>query len=75
MGGCMSGTSPTDHGYAWVAEWEKHEATWISWPHNELTWPGRFHTIPSVTEELVRTISQVETVHVLGGPKIGRAHV
>ncbi len=23
------------------AEWEPHAATWLSWPHNEITWPGR----------------------------------
>ena len=22
------------------AEWERHEATWLAWPHDESTWPG-----------------------------------
>lgn len=54
--------------YRWVAEWEPHEATWISWPHNQETWPGLFEAIPPVTERLIRTLAEVEKVHVLGGP-------
>ncbi len=23
------------------AEWEPHEATWLSWPKNKITWPGK----------------------------------
>ena len=59
--------SAVDAGYRWVAEWEKHEATWIAWPHNAKTWPGRFTNIPNVTEQVVRTLAEVEHVHVLGG--------
>jgi agmatine deiminase len=59
--------SAVSAGYGWVAEWERHEATWISWPHNEKTWPGKFHAIASVAERLVRTLAEVEHVHVLGG--------
>lgn len=57
-----------DSGYRWVAEWEEHEATWISWPHNQGTWPGRFENIPSVTERVIRILAEVEHVHVCGGP-------
>jgi agmatine deiminase len=64
----MKELSAVDCDYTWVAEWETHEATWISWPHRESTWPGRLHTIPPITEQLVRTLAEVETVHVLGGP-------
>ena len=59
--------SAVDAGYGWVAEWEKHEATWIAWPHNAKTWPGKFKSIPNVTEQMVRTLAEVEHVHVLGG--------
>ncbi len=59
----------TSHGYHWVAEWERHEATWISWPHNPDTWPGRFEAIPPVTERMIRVLAEVEHVHVCGGPE------
>ncbi|WP_114210705.1 agmatine deiminase family protein [Acidisarcina polymorpha] len=47
------------------AEWERHEATWIAWPHNATDWPGKFLAIPWVYADIVRKLSQVETVHVL----------
>jgi agmatine deiminase len=59
--------SAVEAGYRWVAEWERHEATWISWPHNERTWPGKFNNIPDVSERMVRILAEVEHVHVLGG--------
>jgi agmatine deiminase len=68
MGGFMNSLCAVDRGYTWVAEWEPHQATWISWPYRETTWPGRLHTIPPVTELIIRTLAEVETVHVLGGP-------
>ena len=59
--------SAVDAGYRWVAEWERHEATWISWPHRESTWEGKFEGIPRVSERMVRILAEVEHVHVLGG--------
>ena len=26
---------PAKEGYYFPAEWEKHAATWLSWPHNK----------------------------------------
>ncbi|MEZ5398237.1 MAG: agmatine deiminase family protein [Bryobacteraceae bacterium] len=47
------------------AEWEPHEATWISWPHEESDWPGKFEPIFWVYGDIARHISQVERVRVL----------
>lgn len=47
------------------AEWERHEATWIAWPHNREDWPGRFMPIPWVFGEIVRKLSRVEKVRIL----------
>ncbi len=47
------------------AEWEPHEATWISWPHNATDWPGRFASIPWVYGEIVRKIVPGEMARVL----------
>lgn len=70
----MTSESSVDAGFQWVAEWEPHEATWISWPHNVDTWPGRFEAIPPVTERLIRILAEVEHVHVCGGPESSHAH-
>ena len=60
--------------YQWVAEWHPHDATWIAWPHNLSTWPNRFDNIPETFELLIRTLAEVERVHVLAGPKTTEHH-
>jgi agmatine deiminase len=47
------------------AEWEKHEATWLGWPHNETDWPDKIDTIRWVYGEMVRKISPGEIVRLL----------
>ncbi len=47
------------------AEWETHEVTWISWPHNKSDWPGKFRNIPKVYSEIVRHFSKSEKVYIL----------
>ncbi|HEX4130890.1 MAG TPA: agmatine deiminase family protein [Pirellulales bacterium] len=49
------------------AEWEPHEATWLSWPHNQNSWPGNFEPIPAVWAELTRVLAEHETVHICAG--------
>src|SRR5688572_30233544 len=36
----MNQPTPRSLGYHMPAEWEPQEAIWLTWPHNELTWPG-----------------------------------
>ena len=36
---------PAKEGYYFPAEWEKHAATWLSWPHNKQTWSSKFESI------------------------------
>jgi agmatine deiminase len=47
------------------AEWERHEATWLAWPHRLSDWPGKFATIPWVYGEIVRKLAPGEIVRVL----------
>src|SRR6266436_6407077 len=47
------------------AEWEKHDATWIAWPHHEPDWPGKLAPIPWVYAEIVRALSEYEKVEIL----------
>jgi agmatine deiminase len=57
--------TPRQLGYRMPAEWERHDATWIAWPHNAEDWPGKFEPIPWVYAEIVRHLSAVEDVHIL----------
>jgi agmatine deiminase len=68
----MKATKPTEVdavpaalGFAMPAEWEKHEATWLGWPHNPKDWPGKVDTIRWVYGEMVRKISAGESVRLL----------
>src|SRR4051812_2343870 len=47
------------------AEWERHTATWIAWPHHEPDWPGKLAPIPWVYAEIVRALSEFERVEIL----------
>ncbi len=46
------------------AEWEPHAATWVSWPHKEDSWPGKFETIPPVYAQMVTHLASSEPVHI-----------
>jgi agmatine deiminase len=57
--------TPAELGYHFPAEWEKHEATWLGWPHNASDWPGKFEVIPWVYGEMVRKISADEKINLV----------
>lgn len=37
---CIKNGKPTEVGYRMPAEWEKHKATWLSWPYDKTTFPS-----------------------------------
>ena len=51
--------------YRFPAEWERHDATWIAWPHHEPDWPGKLGAIPWVYAEIVRALHRHERVEIL----------
>jgi agmatine deiminase len=57
--------TPAEPGFSMPAEWEKHEATWLGWPHNETDWPGKIDTIRWVYGEIVRKVGAGELVRIL----------
>ncbi len=56
---------PFELGFRMPAEWEKHEATWLGWPHNKEDWPGKFVPIQWVYSEIVKRISADEKVRII----------
>ncbi len=61
--------SPRQLGYRWPAEWEPHRATWLVWPHNRATWPGRFSEARRQFADFVRAVARYEPVELLAvGP-------
>lgn len=49
-------------GYRWPAEWEPHRATWLSWPHNPDTWPGRLPAVRRTFAEIAAALAGRELV-------------
>ena len=56
--------TPKQLGYRMPAEWEPHQATWLSWPHKEESWPGKFDRILPVYAQMVAALAESEPVHI-----------
>ncbi|MGB7212999.1 MAG: agmatine deiminase family protein [Gemmatimonadales bacterium] len=56
--------TPASLGYRMPAEWAPHRGTWLSWPHRESSWPGKFEPVPAVFAEIIRHLAPREEVHV-----------
>jgi len=61
----MKNQTPVDLGFHMPAEWEKHEATWIAWPHNQIDWPDKVDAVRWAYGEMVRQIAPGEIVRIL----------
>src|SRR5919107_913098 len=48
---------PSALGFRMPAEWEPHRGTWLSWPHKEASWPGKFSPIPRIFARMVRLLA------------------
>ncbi len=55
---------PKQLGYHFPPEWVKHEATWLSWPHKEASWPGKIDTIYKPYAEFIKYLSLTEKVRI-----------
>src|SRR4030095_9733163 len=55
----MKNATPKSLGYRMPAEWEPQEAVWLTWPHNEITWPDGM--LADVERSYVETIRALHT--------------
>lgn len=55
-------TTPKELGYYFPAEWNKHDATWLSWPHKEASWPGKIEKIYGIYAQFVKILTEGEKV-------------
>jgi agmatine deiminase len=51
--------------YRHPAEWERHEATWLCWPHSRKDWPGKLAAVQWDFGEIVRRLIPGERVRIL----------
>lgn len=57
-------TTPKQLGYYFPAEFAPHEATWLSWPHKEESWPGKIETIYEPYAQFIKVLSESELVRI-----------
>ena len=58
--------TPLSKGYRMPAEWVKHEATWLSWPKNPLTFPEDvIDEVEGVFAQMAVALSSGELVNIL----------
>ena len=57
--------TPRSLGYAMPAEWSRHRATWLSWPHNRETWPTQLERVREVWLRMIQLLSPQERVCLL----------
>ncbi|MCB9799948.1 MAG: agmatine deiminase family protein [Candidatus Omnitrophica bacterium] len=57
---------PAEQGYRMPAEWEAHEATWLTWPRNKVTWPGKkLKEVEEIYLQMMEALLPNEKVHLL----------
>ena len=67
--------TPKEQGYYMPAEWARHEATWLTYPKNPDSWPGKIETIYPSYHLFVKTLAESETVHINVDDEAMRDHV
>jgi len=54
--------TPYQLGYHFPAEFVLHDATWLSWPHKEASWPGKINAIYPYYARFVKEVARGERV-------------
>lgn len=60
--GLSDSPTPLQLGYHFPAEFAPHEATWLSWPHKEESWPGKMNSIFPSYCAFIRHLAESEKV-------------
>ena len=56
--------TPQQLGFHFPAEFASHEATWLSWPHKEASWPGKIQTIYKPYAQFIKAVAEGEKVRI-----------
>ncbi len=62
--GLMDSITPKQLGYYFPAEFAPHEATWLSWPHKEASWPGKIESIYPNYALFIKELTKGEIVRI-----------
>lgn len=61
----MKPPTPAELGYHMPAEWHRHTATWLSWPKDPETWPGRVPQVEEIFLQMMAALTPHEVVNLL----------
>jgi len=61
----LSVNTPKKLGYSMPAEWERHDAIWLSWPHDPITFPDRVEKVEKTYCEIIKALHENEKVNLL----------
>ena len=61
----MRAPIPTELGYYMPAEWRRHDATWLTWPKDPETWPGRVPQVQEIFLQMMAALAPHEVVNLL----------
>ncbi len=56
--------TPFEGGYRFPAEWEPHEATWLTYPHNDDSFPGKLSSVYPSYLRFINEIAKSEKVRI-----------
>lgn len=57
--------TPAELGFRMPPEWHPHAATWLTWPKDPLTWPGRVPQVEEAYLEIMAALAPHEMVNLL----------
>lgn len=57
--------TPAELGYRMPAEWQRHAATWLTWPKDPETWPGRVPQVEEIFLQMMTALAPHELVNLL----------
>ena len=58
-------STPAELGYHMPAEWQRHTATWLTWPKDPETWPDRVPQVEVIFLQMMAALAPYEIVNLL----------
>jgi agmatine deiminase len=63
--GAVRPSTPAGLGFHMPPEWHPHQATWLSWPKDPLTWPDRVPNVEAIFLRMIELVAEHERVELL----------
>src|SRR6185369_4774950 len=57
--------TPAALGFRMPAEWYPHDSTWLTWPKDPETWPGRVAQVEEIYLQMIAALTRHEIVNLL----------